>query len=88
VRILVVGSGASGVHFTLSALRKKHDVTMLSVGRAGAAPVLPDEDFLGLKRRLDDPVGYFLGPRYQAIKVPSPDPGAEKEYYGLPPSKD
>jgi choline dehydrogenase-like flavoprotein len=88
VKILVVGSGASGVHFALSAVRKTHSVTMLSVGHTGAAPVLPDADFLGLKGRLKDPVGYFLGSRYQAIKVPSPEPGAEKEYYGLPPSKD
>ena len=61
---------------------------MLSMGRVGAPAVLPDADFLGLKSGLKDPAGYFLGPRYGAIKVPSPDPGQDKEYYGLPPSKD
>ena len=32
--ILVVDSGASGVHFTLSMLRKGYQVTMLDVGWA------------------------------------------------------
>jgi choline dehydrogenase-like flavoprotein len=88
VRILVVGSGPSGVHFALTALRKNHQVLMLDVGNARPATALPDEDFLGLKRRLEDPAGYFLGPEFGSISLPAPDPGADKEYYGIPPSKD
>jgi choline dehydrogenase-like flavoprotein len=88
VDILVVGSGASGVHFALTALRKNHRVVMLDVGRARPDHVLPREDFLGLKSRLPDPAGYFLGPDYGAIRLPQPEPGQDEEYYGLPPSKD
>ena len=86
MNILVVGSGPSGVHFALTALRKGHRVVMLDVGRTHPGHVLPDEDFLGLKSRLRDPAGYFLGPEYDAINLP-PERGRPKEYYGLPPSK-
>jgi choline dehydrogenase-like flavoprotein len=88
VKILVVGSGPSGVHFALTALRKNHQVVMLDVGRARPAIALPDADFLGLKQQLDDPAGYFLGPDFGSISLPAPEPGNDKEYYGLPPSKD
>jgi choline dehydrogenase-like flavoprotein len=88
VNILVVGSGASGVHFALTALRKGHRVVMLDVGGTHLGHVHPSEDFVGLKRRLKDPAGYFLGPDYDAISLPPIEPGEEKEYYGLPPSKD
>lgn len=88
MKILVVGSGPSGVHFALTALRKDHQVVMLDVGGARPDTVLPDEDFLGLKSRAQDPAGYFLGPEFAAISLPAPKPGHDKEYYGLPPSKD
>jgi choline dehydrogenase-like flavoprotein len=84
VNLLVIGSGPSGVHFALTALRKNHRVTMLDVGQRAPQPVLPDEDFSGLKSRLPDPVGYFLGPDFQSVHLP----GRADEYYGLPPSKD
>jgi choline dehydrogenase-like flavoprotein len=84
VKVLVVGSGPSGVHFALTALRKGHDVVMLDVGKKRPDTVLPDESFLGLKRHLSDPAAYFLGDDMGAISVPGPD----DEYYGLPPSKD
>ena len=51
-RIVIVGSGASGVHFALSVLQKGYDVVMLDVGRAAA-------DFIHLgvaKVALDDAV--------------------------------
>jgi choline dehydrogenase-like flavoprotein len=88
VNILVVGSGPSGVHFALTALRKGLRVTMLDVGRANPGHLLPHEDFLGLKSRLPDPVGYFLGREYGSVNLPPIEPGHENEYYGLPPSKD
>ncbi len=72
------------MHFALTALRKNHDVVMLDVGRARPQTVLPEEDFLGLKRHLPDPARYFLGSDLGAISLP----GGDEEYYGLPPSKD
>jgi choline dehydrogenase-like flavoprotein len=82
--ITVVGSGASGVHFALSALRQGRTVRMIDVGRQGRAPVLPDANLNGLKERLPDPVEYFLGRRAEAVLLP----GVNEEYYGIPPSKD
>lgn len=87
MRILVVGSGPSGVHFALTALRKNHQVVMLDVGNTRPATALPDEDFVGLKHRLEDPAAYFLGSDFESISLPASVPGADKEYYGLPPSK-
>jgi choline dehydrogenase-like flavoprotein len=82
--IVVVGSGASGVHFALTALRKGRRVTMLDVGHTGREPVLPVENLTGLKQNLPDPALYFLGPRYESLVLP----GSEGEYYAFPPSKE
>jgi choline dehydrogenase-like flavoprotein len=84
VKILIVGSGPSGVHFALTVLRKNHRVVMLDVGRPSPEIPLPDADFLGLKSRLQDPARYFLGPSFRSASLP----GQNDEYYGLPPSKD
>jgi choline dehydrogenase-like flavoprotein len=82
--VTVVGSGASGVHFALSVLRKGGAVRMLDVGRQARAAVLPDAPLNDLKSRLDDPASYFLGSRYEGTWLP----GANDEYNGIPPSKD
>ncbi len=82
--VTVIGSGASGVHFALTLLRKGLSVRLLDVGRRPARPVLADATLDGLKRDLPDPVDYFLGPRFGAALLP----GIDEEYYGLPPSKD
>ncbi len=82
-RIIVVGSGASGVHFALTLLQKGHAVLMLDVGRTGPSPVNPADDFNALKTNLPDPVEYFLGPRYEALILPHHG----SEYYGFPPNK-
>ena len=82
--VVVVGSGASGVHFALSLLRKGFRVTMLDVGRHGADPVSPAVTMTGLKETLADPAGYFLGSRFGGVLLPTDD----AEYYGIPPSKD
>ena len=82
--VTVIGSGASGVHFALTVLRKGGRVRMLDVGRHGVAPVLPDAGLDRLKRDLDDPAAYFLGPGYESAFLP----GETSEYYGTPPSKD
>ena len=81
--VTVVGSGASGVHFALSLLRKGVSVTMLDVGRQGAAPVSASSSLPGLKDSLADPSAYFLGARYESVLMPD----AREEYYGIPPSK-
>ena len=83
-RIVVVGSGASGVHFTLSLLRKGYHVTMLDVGHAGSEIPNPQDALNSLKKGLKDPVGYFLGDQFQAVIYPD----FEAEYYGFPPSKE
>jgi len=82
--VTVVGSGASGVHFALTVLRKGANVRLLDVGRQAAVPILPDASLNGLKQQLDDPADYFLGHRLQAALLP----GIDEEYYGIPPSKD
>ncbi len=85
MRILIVGSGPSGVHFALTVLGKNHTVTMLDVGGQKPPSVLPEEDFIGLKSKLADPAGSFLGAGFHAIDLPEP---GRKEYYNLPPSKE
>jgi choline dehydrogenase-like flavoprotein len=81
--MFVVGSGASGVHFALSLLQKGVNVTMLDVGRQGAAPVSPAATFSELKATLPDPSAYFLGEDFGGVLLPNVD----EEYYGIPPSK-
>lgn len=82
-RILIVGSGATGVHFAATALERGHDVTMLDVGYERPAPVAPDLDFDGLKDSLEDPAAYFLGSGGEAVVYPDP----HAKLYGFPPSK-
>ena len=86
MKILIIGSGPTGVHFALSALKKNHQVTMLDVGTQRPAMALPEENFTGLKQSLDDPVRYFLGEKFDAAILP--EPGTDFKYYALPPSKD
>ncbi|MET0181518.1 MAG: GMC oxidoreductase [Caulobacterales bacterium] len=88
MRILVIGAGPTGVHFSLSALEKGHQVTMIDVGNARPPVALPAANFLGLKRDLPDPIAYFNGEDYTGITLPAASPGDYAAYYGLPPSKD
>jgi choline dehydrogenase-like flavoprotein len=82
--VIVVGSGASGAHFALTALRKGRRVVMLDVGHAGREHINPEATLNDLKRNLADPVSYFLGNRYESLVLP----GNAGEYYAFPPSKD
>ncbi len=82
-RVVVVGSGPSGVHFALTVLRKGYDVTMVDVGYPKPEVVAPSANFRALKDNLDDPVRYFLGEKFEGVVLPHPG----REYYGLPPSK-
>jgi len=81
--VLVVGSGASAVHFAESVLAKGWTVTMLDIGFEGPEPVLPDAHFGQLKERLDDPIRYLLGDEFEGALLP----GTKGEYYGTPPSQ-
>lgn len=81
--VTIVGSGASGVQFALSLLRKGHGVRMVDAGYTGPAPVAPDRRIPDLKRELADPVEYFLGDDLAGLTLP----GREGEYYGFPPQK-
>jgi hypothetical protein len=56
-KVVVVGSGASGVHLALSLLRKGYEVRMLDVGMAGSTPINKDDSFVELKAKLTDPAG-------------------------------
>jgi choline dehydrogenase-like flavoprotein len=82
-KVAIVGSGASGVHFALSAVEKGHDVVMLDVGNHKPAPLNPDDTFTALKENLPDPVEYFLGNNFEGVIYPD----FSAEYYGFPPSK-
>jgi choline dehydrogenase-like flavoprotein len=82
-QIVIVGSGASAVHFALSALEKGREVLMLDVGRERPAPVMPQATLTQLKDALSDPVRYFLGDTFEAVLYPA----SNVEYYGFPPSK-
>ena len=55
-KVVVVGSGASGVHFALSVLKKGYEVLMLDVGNKQPAIPNPDNSFNDLKTNLNDPV--------------------------------
>ncbi len=82
--VVVVGSGASGAHFALTALEKGRSVLMLDVGHAARETVNPGDTLNDLKRRLPDPVSWFLGERYTSLVLP----GHAGEYYAFPPSKE
>jgi len=81
--VVVVGSGASAVHFAQSVLARGWRVTMLDVGRVAPAPVRPGDSFAALKEHLDDPADYFLGRKFEGVLFP----GHAGEYYGFPPHK-
>src|SRR5215472_1309191 len=82
--VVVIGSGASGVHFALTALRKGRRVLMLDVGHTGKEAPRPGDKLTELKRNLPDPALYFLGPRYESLVLP----GSQGEYYAFPPGKE
>ncbi|MGQ0764512.1 MAG: GMC oxidoreductase [Gemmatimonadota bacterium] len=80
---LVVGSGASGVHFAQSMLEAGRTVEMLDVGFEKPDAVHPGTNVLDLKEVLTEPEEYFLGQSGEAVVYPGP---AAKPY-GFPPGK-
>lgn len=81
--IVIIGSGAAGVHCALTLLQAGCRVQMLDVGQSGSIPPLPNVPISELKSQLADPESYFLGKDPNAIRLP----GDDGEYYALPPSK-
>jgi choline dehydrogenase-like flavoprotein len=86
-KILIIGSGASGVHFALSVLKKGYEVTMLDVGLKRPQVQNPADTYNQLKIDLTDPVKYFLGDRYEAVVYPGSGEDYVTKYYGFPPTK-
>jgi choline dehydrogenase-like flavoprotein len=86
-KIIVVGSGASGVHFALTALERGHHVTLIDAGQARPPVSNLGDSFSDLKEKLADPVHYFLGETFETVVYP----GSRREYYtkpyAFPPSK-
>lgn len=82
--VVIVGSGPSGVHLAKTLLDLGRHVTMLDVGHPRPEPTLPEADFDGLKKQLDDPAGYFLGTNGAGIVFPQDRP----KYFAHPPSKE
>lgn len=80
----VVGSGASGVHFALTALERGRSVEMIDVGWTPDRTVNPNDSFTKLKDTLKDPAAYFLGSHFEGVFMP----GTTAEFYGIPPSKE
>jgi choline dehydrogenase-like flavoprotein len=81
--IVIVGAGATAVHFAATALAMGRRVVMLDVGHPAPTPQLPGASLNRLKSDLDDPVRYFLGEDYESLVLPTEG----SEYYGFPPSK-
>ncbi len=68
--IVIVGSGASAVHFARTLLEKGYRVRMLDVGRRGPTPVHASASFAELKQSLDDPAAFFLGEQFEDVAFP------------------
>ena len=69
-KILIVGSGASAVHFAYTVLNKGYEVLMLDVGREKSPEVNPNDGFSALKANLQDPAKYFLGSQFEGVIYP------------------
>ncbi|MFN8178463.1 MAG: GMC oxidoreductase [bacterium] len=83
MRVVVVGSGASAVHFARTLLDRGDDVLMVDVGREGPPPINVEDSFEDLKRNLEDPAAYLLGERLEGVRYP----GVAAEDESLPPHR-
>lgn len=84
MRVVVVGSGASAVHFAQTVWERGADVLMVDVGREHGARPRPDDSFEELKQQLDDPVAHFLGERFEAVAYPG---GAASDVFAPAPRR-
>ncbi len=81
--VTVVGSGASGIHFALTLLKKGKKVTLVDTGYQAPPKVNVEDSFKDLKENLEDPAEYFLGKEYESVVSPE----FSHEIYGFPPNK-
>ncbi len=81
--VTVIGSGASGVHFAISLLKKGMKVRMIDVGYEKPKNMNPEDSYEDLKKNLKDPVSYFLGKEFESVVSPE----FAKEIYGFSPGK-
>lgn len=82
-RHLVVGSGASGVHYAQTVLERGEEVTLLDVGYERPTAPLADASYAQLKEQVEDPLTHFLGERAEYVVYPGPG----SKPYGFPPNK-
>ncbi len=81
--VTIIGSGASGVHFALSLVKKGLRVTMIDVGYEKPKNINNEDSYDELKNNLKDPVSYFLGKEFESVVSPE----FAKEIYGFSPNK-
>ena len=82
-QVVVVGSGASAVHFAQTVLERGWRVLMLDVGRRLDPPFQPE---LSFRELIDERVGapsYFLGESFSGVTFP----GGDGEFYGFAPHR-
>ncbi len=82
-RHLVVGSGASGVHYAQTVLERGEEVTLLDVGYERPVAPFPDASYAHLKEQVEDPLTHFLGERAEYVVYPTPF----SKPYGFPPNR-
>lgn len=75
---LVVGSGATGAHAAHTLVEAGASVAMLDVGHHvdTYAPLIPDTDFISIRREDDQQHRYFLGDSFEGIPGPRVRTGA------------
>jgi len=81
-RTVIVGSGVSGAHASLTLLERGHDVELWDVGTEENAFPGHGPTFHELKQSLPDPVTYFLGSDLGALVPPT-----SSELLRYPPSR-
>lgn len=87
MKLVVVGSGPSGLHFAQTALERGQAVTLIDLGNSGPCPPLKTSAYAALKSTLPDPVSYFLGESYDGAEIPAAPGMPPSAYYKMPPSK-
>ncbi|MEM6965397.1 MAG: GMC oxidoreductase [Bacteroidota bacterium] len=67
---VVVGSGCSGVHAAQTLLAKGAKLLMLDVGiqPTSGTKLIPDQDFVSLRKNDTDQHEYFLGKKFEAVE--------------------
>ena len=87
MKVTIIGSGPSGMHFARTALERGQAVTLIDLGNRGPQPPLKGSAYAALKSALPDPVSYFLGDDYNGAELPAAPGAPPSAYYRMPPSK-